>query len=471
MLVLAVLAATGAFQYAAERRQLLRAQAGAQETSARALAKACEEAVLENNDIAALNHFRLYREAPALASIALAGPDGRLRLHSDALAGKTDWQGRFLLDGAARRALESKALVNDEAEEGGLRVARWTVPLSVRGGPEGFVRLSFDLGVMRRSAREQLAQSARRFLLVALCCLALGVAGAVWLARRLIVPIELLAEGARRFSEGDLKHRVAVAERSELGELAADLNRMAARLGEMDELKSRFFHQLTHDLRVPLASIQGYVELLLSGKTGAISEAQRAHLLQAEQGAQAVADFVDNILDLARMKASQPAAGEGGCEVDAAIRRAVDLVQAQAQRLGVGVQAEPAGGVLEAKIPEALLRRVVLNLVGNALKFTPPGGRVTVRASRAGEAAAIEVRDTGCGIPEDKLGRIFEEFYRVPETMANLRGPAGVGIGLSICKTILDSHGGRIRVASKPGEGACFTIEVPVVAKAEAQPA
>ncbi|MBI4347304.1 MAG: hypothetical protein HY553_10645, partial [Elusimicrobia bacterium] len=105
VLVLAVLAATGTLQYFAERRQLKAAQAAAQEAAARALAKACEEALLEDNDIAALNQFRVFRDAPALVSIALAGPSGTLRLHSDALRGKADWQGRSLLDEAARRAL------------------------------------------------------------------------------------------------------------------------------------------------------------------------------------------------------------------------------------------------------------------------------------------------------------------------------------------------------------------------------
>ncbi|MBI5201159.1 MAG: HAMP domain-containing histidine kinase [Elusimicrobia bacterium] len=457
-LVLAVLAATGTLQYFAERRQLVRAQAAAQVAAVRALAKACEEAMVENNDVAALNYFKAFRRTPALRSIAMAGPDLQYRLHSDALDGKGDWQSRSLGDGAAQRALAQADPVR--AEDGG--GVTWTMALSVRGKPAGLLRLEFDAAEMRRDIRGPLASSARRFLLVALCCLVLGVIGAAWLAERLVEPIRRLAEGARRYSEGKLEHRVDVGEKSELGLLADDLNRMAERLGEMDELKQRFFHQLTHDLRVPLSSIQGYLELLLSGKAGAISADQRSHLLQAEEGAQIVADFVDNILDLARMKGSAPMPEGGGCELGPVIQKAVDLVQVQAKRLGVVVDATFLEEPPAVKIPEQFVRRVLLNLLGNALKFTQAGGRVVVSAHRAHGIVMLEVRDNGIGIPADKLEKVFQDFYRVPETMPNLRGPAGVGIGLSICKMILEAHGGSIAVDSQLGKGARFTVALPI---------
>ncbi|MCX5789981.1 MAG: hypothetical protein NTX64_15975, partial [Elusimicrobia bacterium] len=164
LLVGAVLAATGTLQYAAERRQLVRAQAAAQGSAARALAKACEEAVLENNDVAALNYFKAFRETPALRDAALANADGRLRLHSDALRGSADWQGRVLADEAARRALAATEPVRDEApgEDGG-RLVVWTAGLRVRGKPAGLLRLRFDAAEMDRSMRAQLAAGARRF--------------------------------------------------------------------------------------------------------------------------------------------------------------------------------------------------------------------------------------------------------------------------------------------------------------------
>ena len=461
-LVLAVLAATGTLQYFAERRQLARAQASAQEAAVRALAKACEEALVENNDVAALNYFKAFRQTPALRSIAMAGSDLQYKLHSDAFEGKGDWQGRSIGDGAAQRALAQADPVRDEAGEGVGHAVRWTMALRVLGKPSGLLRLEFDAAAMDRALGGQLGASARRFLFVALCCLALGVVGAAWLAERLVDPIHRLAEAARRYSEGRLDHRVSVAEKSELGELAGDLNRMAVRLGEMDELKQRFFHQLTHDLRVPLSSIQGYLELLLSGKAGEISADQRAHLMQAEEGAQIVADFVDNILDMARMKAAEPMPEGSGCELGAVVQKAVDLVQVQAKRLGVMVDATFLEEPPAVKMPEQLVRRVLLNLLGNALKFTPAGGRVMVSAHRAHGVVMLEVRDSGIGIPSDKLEKVFQDFYRVPETMPNLRGPAGVGIGLSICKMILEAHGGSIAVDSQIGKGARFTVALPI---------
>lgn len=475
--VLAVLLATGTLQYVAERRQLVKAQAAAQEAATRALAKACEEALLEENDVAALNFLKAFRSTPALKAAAVAGANGTLRLHSDALDGKSQWQGLKLDDEGAKAAVAAGTIVRDEAGEGYLRVVRWTAPLAARGRHAGLLRLEFYGPTMDAAMREQLGSSARRFLLVAALCLAVGLLGAAWLAHRLVEPIQSLAYGARRYSEGQLKHRVPVAEQSELGELAEDLNRMAARLAEVDELKQRFFHQLTHDLRVPLAAIQGYVELLLSGKTGTISPEQREHLLQAEQGAQAVADFVDNVLDLARLEPADLRAGrksaeaEGDCDLGGVARRAVELVQAQAERLGVRVEADFLEKPPRVRLPEQLARRVVLNLLGNALKFTPAGGRVTVTVRTTRNVAILEVKDTGCGIPADKLGRIFEEFYRVPETVPNLRGPAGVGIGLAICKVICESHGGSIAADSQLGRGARFTVALPIAQVPASAPA
>ncbi|MBI4349628.1 MAG: HAMP domain-containing histidine kinase, partial [Elusimicrobia bacterium] len=462
VLVLAVLAATGTLQYFAERRQLVSAQSAAQEAAARALAKACEEALVESNDVAALNYFKAFRETTALHSMALAGVGGELRLHSDALAGKSDWQTRNIGDGAAQRALGTGAPVRDEAQAAGLRLVRWTLPLRVRDAQAGLLRLEFDAQAMDRAVRSQLASSARRFVPVALSCLALGIVGAAWLAQRLVDPIQRLAEAARRYSEGRLEHRVAVTEQSELGLLAGDLNRMAARLAEADELKQRFFHQLTHDLRVPLSTVQGYLELLLSGKAGQISEDQRAHLLQAEEGAQIVAEFVDNILDLASMKGREPLAEGAGCDLAPVVRQAVSLVQVQARRLGVKVSCDFLEEPPAVRVPERLIRRILLNLLGNALKFTPSGGRVDVTARRAHGIVMVEVKDTGCGIPADKLEKVFQDFYRVPETMNNLRGPAGVGIGLAICKMIVEAHGGSIAVDSQLGRGARFTVAMPI---------
>jgi signal transduction histidine kinase len=235
---------------------------------------------------------------------------------------------------------------------------------------------------------------------------------------------------------------------------------MASKLQEVEELKRQFFHDLTHDLRQPLGSVQGYVELLLSGKAGPLPEEQREHLMQVQKGAEILRNFVDDIMDLAKFDSAQKELHKRPTDLKSLAQSVVDLQRVKADELGVAFENRMPERLPPVPADEIELRRVLSNLVANALKFTPAGGKVTLDARPNHKSMLVSVSDSGCGIPPDKLTQVFVKFYKVPETLSRLRAPAGVGLGLAICQGIVEAHGGRIWAESDLGFGSkfCFTI-------------
>lgn len=223
---------------------------------------------------------------------------------------------------------------------------------------------------------------------------------------------------------------------------------------ELERMKEEFFQALVHDLRGPLGVLDGVVSVIDEARLGA-REARYVDL--ARRASRRLQQMVANILDIAKLESGAMRVFPRKVAADSLLCGAREMHRPAAERKGVTLEVEPsAAGELVADA--ALLDRVLANLVGNALKFTPGGGRVALGASAAGAEVEFFVRDTGPGIPAGHLDEVFEKFKQLDRDAA---ARSGYGLGLSICRKIVESHGGRIWAESSPGRGSRFAFRLP----------
>ncbi|HVE13534.1 MAG TPA: HAMP domain-containing sensor histidine kinase, partial [Elusimicrobiota bacterium] len=238
-------------------------------------------------------------------------------------------------------------------------------------------------------------------------------------------------------------------------------NLMAERLAELDELKDGFLAQITHDLRNPLAAAMGRIELLLKGYQGSLTDEQKESLAMAMTSAVFLNELITNILDLTKLEAGKMELHPQLLDLSACAASVTGMLQVKADEYGVALDVSgiPAGALVWAD--EQGLRRVLTNLVSNALKFTPKGGGVRLRWSRLPDGRdRVSVEDTGIGIPKAKLDTLFKKFSQVEETKKAARSP-GTGLGLAICKQLVEGHGGTVGVESEYRRGTTFYFELP----------
>jgi signal transduction histidine kinase len=360
----------------------------------------------------------------------------------------------------------------------------FTFPIVVRGRLVNVLQVGMSL--------EGLLRERQNFLWALATLTPLGLilaGGGGWLlARRVLRPVDQMTQAARRIEAERLAERLEGAEADdELGRLARTLNEMLARLEAGFAQVRRFSADASHELRTPLTILKGEIEVALRS---AREPAEYERILEsALEEVERMARLVDDLLMLSRADAGALRWDRELVELD----RLVEEVAKQGEVLGRGREIQVAIQSLEPLIAhgdEQRLRQLLLNLVDNAVKYTPPAGRVTLSLRRAGgetdgpptpspeavptrplahspncppiEWAEIAVSDTGVGIPPEALPRIFERFYRVDG--ARSREAGGTGLGLCIAKTIAEAHGGTIRVQSAPGVGSTFTVLLPLAA-------
>ena len=226
-------------------------------------------------------------------------------------------------------------------------------------------------------------------------------------------------------------------------------------LKELDRLKNDFVHTVSHDLRSPLTALLGYAELI--DRIGPLSEQQRDFLRRIQGSVQHITSLVNDLLDLGRLEAGYDLRRET-VWIDSVLKYTLDTFDEEARAKGIALSSTLAPGIPSLRANPIRIRQLLDNLVGNAIKYTPPQGKVHVGIGARNDQVIIEVRDTGPGIPKSEQNRIFEKFYRasnVPE------GATGTGLGLAIVKSILDSYQGRIWVESTPGQGSSFFVVLP----------
>lgn len=248
---------------------------------------------------------------------------------------------------------------------------------------------------------------------------------------------------------------------SELERRALELEKANEELKELDRKKSEFLSTVSHELRTPLTPIKGCLEGMLKERYGNINEKQRNRLEVALASVNDEVRLIENLLDLVRIQENRVTLELEAGSVKEIIYNVYQLFEYDAKNKDLTLILEISDkDLLNTQLDKGKTKQIIINLVYNAIKFTPTGGRITISASKEDRFIKITVSDTGCGINEDQLEKIFERFYQIDSS--STRKVGGTGIGLSIVKEFVELHGGEISVESKPGEGSIFTFTLPL---------
>jgi signal transduction histidine kinase len=290
-------------------------------------------------------------------------------------------------------------------------------------------------------------------VLIALgAAVALGLAGTAFIANRATRSLRVLSRAAESVGAGVFAEPVRVRGRDEIAALTRAFNAMAARLRQVDELKQTFLATVTHELRSPLTSIREAAHLLREQVPGELNPKQARLVAIVEASSERLLRLVNQILDLSRLRAGMVSMVRTRTDVARVAVRAIEELRPQAEEAGVAIALEQVGARFDVIGDEDRLIQVAVNLLGNAVRFTPRGGRVAARVIDAGPEVELQVEDTGVGIPPAALPHIFEWYGQA------LHERGGTGLGLAIVRSIVMAHGGRVTVESHEGKGSRFTV-------------
>jgi signal transduction histidine kinase len=394
-------------------------------------AQTCRDAASVRDDLALVHAVGALRRHRAVTEAYYLSPDGVVAAHTDErrLGGRMDAPAETERDGD--RWVLSRAVPLPDG-----RAGRAVIVFSQQRSAEASDRAFHD--------------TLRRIALLSLLGILAGWVGAWMLSRHLLGPIRRLAEGTRRVSGGDLAHRLAEGRRDELGRLSEDFNAMASRLGELDQMKKDFVSNVTHELRSPLSAIESTVNMLAENLRAGRTEGTLDYFTMIRNNTARLGRFINNLLDLSRLEARRWELDLRAHPVEELLREVDDLYGPNAREKGMALRREPTPPGLTLVADADKVQQILNNLVGNALKFTPAGGTVTLSADRLAEDAPEAVRaraagavtasgyvrlcvsDTGPGIAAADQERVFLRFERT-ESVAATKA-AGTGLGLAIAR-------------------------------------
>jgi heavy metal sensor kinase len=297
-----------------------------------------------------------------------------------------------------------------------------------------------------------------------LAVMLIGLCGGWWLSVRATRPIEAISKTAREISASDLSKRVEVDESaSELGSLAATLNETFDRLQTSFDRQIRFTGDASHELRTPLAVIHSQAELALSRERNAPEYKQA--LEKVLRAAKRMKSLVESLLVLARADAGKLTLTREKFDLVEAAEECVTMVAGRAQDRKVTIRTELSPTPVDAD--RTRMVQLITNLLSNAVQYNVEGGAVDLFVALQNDQAVISVTDTGVGIPPEKQEQVFERFFRADE--ARSRDVGGNGLGLAICQSIVEAHGGTITFTSRVGAGTTFLVRIPTEPVASAR--
>ncbi|HKY78209.1 MAG TPA: response regulator [Acidimicrobiia bacterium] len=285
----------------------------------------------------------------------------------------------------------------------------------------------------------------------------------------IISPVSQMGQRFDELASGDFSRHVEVVNRDELGALAVNLNRMNDELGRLyrdlesaSRHKSEFLASMSHELRTPLNAIIGFSEVLRDEMFGPLNERQADYLNDILTSGRHLLSLINDILDLSKIEAGKMELDLTTFSLPAALENGLTMIRERAANHGIGLGLEIAPEVGEITADERKVKQVVFNLLSNAVKFTPDGGRINLSARCSHGEVEVAVRDTGIGIAPENQERVFEEFQQAGQR-------EGSGLGLALCRSFVELHGGHIRLQSEVGEGSTFAFTLPLASVTQRQ--
>jgi histidine kinase len=279
-----------------------------------------------------------------------------------------------------------------------------------------------------------------------------------FLSRRIVAPVRTLTNASQHIADGHYAQRVQVDGADEIAQLAARFNQMATQLEQVELMRRQLIGDVTHELRTPLTSIKGYMEGLLDGVLPSTPETFN----QIHREADRLSRLVDDLQELSRVESKAYSLDFRSVTVPNLVQTTVKRLSPQARDKRIHLRSSLPADLPPLQADEDRITQVLVNLVANAIQYTPEGGDVTISAARQANEMHISVKDSGIGIPPEHIANLFTRFYRVDKSRSRNAG-GGSGIGLTIAKHIVEAHGGRIWAESKgDGQGSTFTFSLKI---------
>ena len=333
------------------------------------------------------------------------------------------------------------------------------IPIMVDEKQVGTVLVAATLGKLSALQDMFIKQVNLVMLLAAVGCVVAVLIYGTLQARKIVAPVRALSEASRKVAEGDYSQQIPVTSRDELGEMAAAFNTMASDLERQRELRYRATADMAHELRTPLSVLQVELESLEDG----INEPTAEVIGNLKQEVFHLTRLVENLRMLAAADAGELMMDLQPLEIKGLVEVVVNRLREAAREKGIALLINPDGEDLLVAGDDQRLAQVLLNLLSNALHFTPSGGEVSISVEQVENRVHVSVSDNGIGIAAEDLPHVFERLYR--SDRARQRENGSSGLGLAIARSLVEAHGGHIWVESKEGEGSMFTFSLPLVEK------
>jgi len=277
-----------------------------------------------------------------------------------------------------------------------------------------------------------------------------------FLSRRIVAPVRTLTMASQHIADGNYAERVEVQGGDEIAQLAIRFNQMAAQLEQVESMRRQLIGDVTHELRTPLTSIKGYMEGLVDGVLPSTPETFN----QIHREADRLSRLVDDLQELSRVEARAYSLEIRSVAVSNLVQTTVKRLTPQATAKRITLHSSLPADLPPLQADEDRITQVLVNLVANAIQYTPEGGDVTISAVHQADEIRVSVKDTGIGIPTEHITNLFTRFYRVDKSRSRNAG-GGSGIGLTIARHLIEAHGGRIWVESKgEGQGSIFSFSL-----------
>lgn len=341
---------------------------------------------------------------------------------------------------------------------------RSTSNIVLNGQVVGSVRI-WVLGsdtLMRQPDQEFRDNSYQAMLFATVVAIVLASCIGFLFARNLVSPINRMTKTARAIKEGNLSARTGLTGEDEIARLGETFDEMAESVEKDRELERRLTTDVAHELRTPLMAIQSTVEAMVDG----VFEADEERLETVNSEVQRLSRLVDALLKLSRLENRANPMKEELVDVGELISGIIATHEAFVSDSGLTLEYAAEKNV-QVMGNADMIRQATANLISNAVRYTPEGGRITVRVEKVGDEAAISVRDTGIGLTPEEAKMVFSRFWRADA--GRNRESGGLGVGLAVVKEIVDRHGGWVQVEGEKGKGACFTIHIPLYDEARAR--
>ena len=412
---------------------------------------------------------------------AVSRMDGVLKVFSGELGIDRNTRHYYILDGTTGEVLESSgadensrieitqnilsAMEGSAALKGSPRTGNMDVAVPIRAGNSttGYIIYIIDNKQTVQSLNSEIFSLILRAVLIGFV---ISIAISLIISKTLLSPIRGMTTAAEAMADGDFSRKIRVESEDEIGILAKTFNDMAKQIETMleelkkaEKLRREFVANVSHELRTPLTSIRTYAETI-SDRHEIPEETEEEFLRVIINESDRMTKIVQDLLELSRFDSGTSVLSIEEFSMERSVRDVYAAIALEAKKRNHELNLELEWKLPDIKGDRARIEQVLMNIISNALKYTPDGGRIDIYSGSSGANVWVRIEDTGVGIPPEDLERVFDRFYRVDK--ARTRESGGTGLGLSIAKEIVSMHGGEINIESTPGVGTAITISLPL---------